>query len=108
MRAMPSPTSSTRPTSTASIWERYSLISSSITERISSALNLMTATLDNFFADIVQPGAHRAVEQPVADLHHHAAQQVGIDLRLQHRFQVKRRSQLLDEPLALVVRQRHG
>src|SRR5579885_3126848 len=104
---MPSPTSSTRPTSRVSSCWRYSLISCVRTDTISSVLNLaMTAPLDQLLANVLQPRPHRGVVQPVADAHHHAAQQRRIDARRQHRLLVVLLPQLLAQPLALVVRQR--
>src|SRR5437016_3507799 len=104
---MPSPTSSTRPTSRASSLERYWSISVCNTETISSALNLMTASRDDLVPKSFQLGFHRVVVQPVADLHHHATKQVWLDGRLQHRLLVEGVPQLLPQSLLLVVRQRH-
>src|ERR1700730_2710324 len=108
MRAMPSPTSSTRPTSWASRPPRTSWISLSSTETISLGLNRITASLDELVADLFQPRADAAVVQRVADLHGQAAQERGIDARLQHRLAAQRRPQLLAQLFLLVVGQRHG
>src|SRR5437764_1373389 len=105
MRAMPSPTSSTRPTSRASSLERYWLISVCRTETISSALNLMTASRYDLVPDSFQLGADRGVVQPIADPHDHPAEQLGIDLHRQDRFQPERIVQFALEALALVVGQ---
>src|SRR5260370_8014893 len=55
-RAMPSPTSSTRPTSRVSRRAPKFLISSVSTEVISSALNFITASRDNLGAKVVEAG----------------------------------------------------
>src|SRR5438034_10276426 len=107
MRAMPSPTSSTWPTSVASLVLRYSVISFVSTEAISSALNPMPTALDDLIPNIQQPGPHRAVELPVEDAHHQAAQQFRIDLHVQHRLQVQGVVDILRQPLPLLVRQGH-
>src|SRR5438132_1345105 len=69
---MPSPTSSTRPTSRASSFERYCSISVCSTETISSALNLMTASQQDVVADGFELGADRAVILPIADANEQA------------------------------------
>src|SRR4051794_36941908 len=103
MRAMPSPTSSTLPTSLRSTSVRYLRISSSMTDAISSTLNLMKAPCLSYLpesglghvgcaamyfargprqqrlAQIVQPGRHAGVELLTRDLDHDAAEQRGID-----------------------------
>src|SRR5260370_24973129 len=107
MRAMPSPTSSTRPTSRASSLARYWLISVCSTETISSALNLMTAFLDDLVADVLQLRTDRPVIHPVADLDDQAAEQFRIDASFQDRFLVELLPELLREALALLVGQRH-
>src|SRR5262245_16477524 len=108
MRAMPSPTSSTRPTSSARSLPSMSWISRVRTEVISSALNLIATSLDELLPNDFESRADRGVVEPVADPHHHAADQLGIDLRLQHRLQLEGLPQLLGQPLALVVRKRRG
>src|SRR5262245_36727710 len=105
---MPSPISSTRPISWASSSGRYCSISAVSTEAISSALNLIAASLHQLVPDVGQAGADGAVVDPVADLDHQAAEQVGIDPRLQDRLPPERGAQLLLEALALVVGQRRG
>src|SRR2546422_1077696 len=105
MRAMPSPTSSTRPTSRVSICERYCSISLVRTETISSALNLMTTSRDELVPDNVKLRADRGVVDPVAYLHHQSAQKIGIDPRFQNGFQTKRLVQFLLKAFTLIVRQ---
>src|SRR4051794_12128998 len=85
-RAMPSPTSSTRPVSRVSSWGPDRPISCSRTETISSALNLMTAPLDHLVPDVRKAGAHAGVVEPVPHAHHQPAQQVGVDARVEHRL----------------------
>src|SRR5947208_1052761 len=108
MRAMPSPTSSTRPISSTSVVLPYWSISLRRTETISSGLNFMTATLNQLIADGVQLVLHAGVVAPVADLHDESAQQVGVDTRAQDGFFLRHLAQLADQALALVVRERHG
>src|SRR5262245_19529770 len=108
MRAMPSPTSSTLPVSCARMSPRKSRICASITETISSALNLMTASLDELFPKGFQPGADRGVVQPIADAHHHAADQVGVELRFQDRLELHFLPQDLGQLVALRVGERKG
>src|SRR5258707_453590 len=108
MRAMPSPISSTRPTSSAWSLSRYLPISFWRTETISSALNLITASLNELFADILQPALDRRIELPVANLDDHAGNQVGIDLGIKDGLLVEFGADFLAQVLGLVVRQRHG
>src|SRR5437588_12742203 len=108
MRAMPSPTSSTRPTSRASSLARYWSISADNTETISSALNLITASRNDLVANTFQFRPHGQIVEPVADAHDHAAQQIGIDLGLEYRLLVKGRPQLLAQAFPLVIAQSHG
>src|SRR5438045_3177921 len=104
---MPSPTSSTWPISTAWSLLRYWSISFVRTEAISSALNLMTTSLDDLVPEVHQLGAHRAVELPIVDAHHQAAQQFGIDLEVHDRFEFQRLAHGMFQALAVVVGQRH-
>src|SRR5229473_4242372 len=108
MRAMPSPTSSTRPTSRASSWPRYCSISACNTETISSALNLMTASLYELIPNRIKPGSNRGVVEPIADPHDDTAQEVWIDFRLQHGLEFQVRTQLLHQAVGLSVGQGHG
>src|SRR5260370_3878715 len=89
MRAMPSPTSRTRPPSPASSLAWYCSISCCKTETISLALNLMTASRDNLTANHIQTLSHRGIKQPVAHTNAHAAQQGCVNLGLHNRLQVK-------------------
>src|SRR5258706_13626869 len=100
---MPSPTSSTLPTSLRSTSVRYLRISSSMTDAISSTLNLMKAPCLGFLtqsrlgnvdgaavnlargpsqqrlAHILQAGRHAGVELLPLELDHQAADQRPID-----------------------------
>src|SRR5436309_9874806 len=84
---MPSPTSSTRPTSRVSRRAPKLRISSVRTDVISSALNFMTASRDDLVLQVVQTGAHGGVDLLVADADLHAAEQGRVDVRDQHRLQ---------------------
>src|SRR5437588_12840172 len=105
---MPSPTSSTRPTSRASSFERYCSISVCSTETISSALNLMTASQQDVVADVFQLGADRAVVLPIADADAQSGDQLGLDLQIQDGLAVQRRAKLLLQALFLIVGQGDG
>src|SRR6516165_4068322 len=105
---MPSPTSRTRPTSRVSSWVLYCWISSTSTETISSALNLMAAHLPHLFAQIDKLCPHRAVEDPVADADNHAAQQVRLYLLLEDWFQSEGLAEVVLKALLLVLRQGHS
>src|SRR5207249_1208218 len=106
MRAMPSPTSRTRPTSREESFEPYWSISACSTETISSALNLMTTSFDDLVPQSLQPGADRSVVHPVRHAHHHAAEQFRIDRGFEDGFLLERLSEFLAQALQLVVRQR--
>src|SRR5215217_7930567 len=80
IRAMPSPTSSTRPTSVRVTWASNCSISLTITEAISSALNFMRLPFHQSLAKLFEPVADRGVEDVVADLDDQAADQAGVDL----------------------------
>src|SRR4051812_50048355 len=66
-RAMPSPTSSTRPTSVACRRLLNWLISLERTETISSALNLMGASFQELVRELVEAGLYGGVQIPSAD-----------------------------------------
>src|SRR3954447_3044329 len=104
---MPSPTSSTRPTSRAETSAPAPRISLASTETISPTLNAMTAPLDQLVPDGLQPGPHAGVVDPVADADDEPAQQVRVDRLLEHRLQVADCADVLLDPGALGVRQRH-
>src|SRR5579859_836450 len=89
MRAMPSPTSRTRPTSPASSREWYSSISFCKTETISLALNLMTASRDYLMANLFQTRTHRGIIQPVPHPDAQTAQKAGVQLALHDGFKMK-------------------
>src|SRR5262249_42155279 len=105
---MPSPISSTRPTSSARSLVRYCSISVWRTETISSGLNLITASLYELFADGVQPALDRRIEPPVAHLDDHAGDQVGIDACTEHGLHVELGPNFLSQCLGLVLRQWNG
>src|SRR5262245_2497495 len=96
IRAMPSPTSSTRPTSlrVTSAWKCS--ISLWMTELISSALNFMRLPFDQSMAELLEPAAHRGVIDLVADLDDETADQGGVD----HVGRQGRRGEHAGEPLA--------
>src|SRR5260370_17150794 len=72
---MPSPTSSTSPTSRdSSCWRCFS-ISALITETISPGLNLIVTVHQELSAQAFDLGLHRAVQHAIANLHDHAAEQ---------------------------------
>src|SRR5205823_6330643 len=104
---MPSPTSSTRPTSRASSFERYCSISVCSTETISSALNLMTASQQDVVADGFELGADRAVILPIADANAQAGDQLRLDFQIQDGLAVQRGAELSLQALFLVVREGH-
>src|SRR5947209_8907838 len=104
---MPSPTSSTRPSSRTSSLARYWSISDCSTETISSALNLITTSRDDLVANILQLGLDGFVIEPIADAYDQAAEQIRVCLRFQQRFLVQGRAQLLAQAFLLIVRQRH-
>src|SRR5690349_15663225 len=77
---MPSPTSRTCPTSRDSTLRSKSVICRVRTLMISPALNLLegiaTGLVEQECADGFQPGADGRIDDAVADLHDHAAEQV--------------------------------
>src|SRR5215203_2999906 len=105
---MPSPTSSTRPTSVA--WRRLLnwLISLERTETISSALNLMGASFQELVRELVEAGLHGAVELPVGDADEYPADQVRVNVLDQDRVLLERGPDFRLELLALGVVQRRG
>src|SRR5580704_14749428 len=105
---MPSPTSRTRPSSRATALPRIWSISRVRTETISSALNRMTASLDELFADHVKTGADAGVVDPVVLLYHQSPQQTGVDGGGQYGFLPERGPQLAGQPRPLVVAQGDG
>src|SRR5262249_8985273 len=108
MRAMPSPTSSTRPPSRACRPVRVPSISALRTETISSTRNAMTAPLDELGADVVQAGADAGVVDPIAVPRHHPPDQVRVDALLQDWIDlVADHADVLAQAPALVVGQRH-
>src|SRR5947209_2154056 len=108
MRAMPSPTSSTRPVSRASSLLRNCSISACNTETISSALNLITASRNDLVLNLFQLFPNRLIVEPVADAHDQAAQQIRVDRDFEQRLLVQRLPHLAAELLLLIVGQRHG
>src|SRR5436190_9242564 len=107
MRAMPSPTSRTRPTSRASTSRPVLAICSRMTETISPGLNLITASLDQLVPDGLDAGADTGVVEPVAHLHDQPAQEVGVDALLQDRLAPEGLPQLAAQALLMVVVERH-
>src|SRR6202047_1584670 len=107
MRAMPSPTSSTRPTSRASSLDRYCSISVWRTETISSALNLIIASLDQLVPKSVELSADGGVVLPVADLHNQSAQNLRVNVRHEDRFKAQGLPKVCAPVIALVLGQGH-
>src|SRR5207244_10592588 len=111
-RAMPSPISSTRPTSAVSIWPRKSSISFWMTEAISSGLNFMEAPLAQAASQLFQASPQRTVINGIVHANDQPADQRRVRLRFKNRFKVQRGPQpLLDRPPRLVrqrLRRLHG
>src|SRR5262245_14619097 len=95
---MPSPTSSTRPTSRASIVGRTWRICSSRIDLISSARKAMTAPLDQLGADRVELRADAGVIDPVADADDQAAQEFRIDMFMKDRLGLSHRPHVVAQP----------
>src|SRR4051794_39502035 len=105
---MPSPTSSTCPTSRTSWPAPSPPISRERTETISSGLNFIAAPRQQLIADGLDPVPDRAVEDLVADLDDHPAQQGLVPLGPDDRVEPGR---LLDGPFqlrGLLVGERDG
>src|SRR5262245_60239109 len=79
IRAMPSPTSSTRPTSVRVTWAWNCSISRWMTEVISSALNFMRLSFDQSLAKLFESVADRGVVDVVADLDDQPPDQGRVD-----------------------------
>src|SRR4051794_35840513 len=79
IRAMPSPTSSTRPTSVRVTWAWNCSISRWMTEVISSALNFMRLPFDQSLAELFESVSDRGVVQIVADLDDQPPDQGRVD-----------------------------
>src|SRR5438105_4791037 len=105
---MPSPTSSTRPTSRVSRRAPKWRISSVRTDVISSALNFMTASRDDLVLEVIQTGADGGVELAVADADLQPAQERRVDVRHQHRLQVEAPPYRLGDAAGVFVGQGHG
>src|ERR1700722_20314346 len=104
---MPSPTSSTRPTSRLSIPVFSPVISCSITETISSTLNAITAPLDELVPDVQQARSDTRVVDPILNADDQPAQDGRIDNFLKHRLALADLADVLAQSFALVVGQRH-
>src|SRR5215210_4774893 len=107
-RAIPSPTSSTRPTSRTSWPDPRPVISRWRTETISSGLNFIAAPRQQLIADGLDPVPDRAVEHLVADLDDHPAQKGLVHLGRDDRVEPGGLADRLVELLGLGVRQRDG
>src|SRR5438874_9175715 len=105
---MPSPTSSTRPTSRVSMEGRKSAISRSRTEAISAVFKAMSAPLVELVPYHLDPGADAGVVDVVADAHQQTAQDVGVDPEVQDGFPAEGPAQVVGQPAALLVRQQDG
>src|SRR5262245_45581437 len=104
---MPSPTSSTRPTSRTSWPAPISLISRRRTETISSGLNFIAAPRQQLISDSVDPRTDRAVEHLIADLDDHPAQEFRIDPHPDDRLQPGRLGDFLFPHLRVALVQRY-
>src|SRR5262249_1432337 len=104
MRAMPSPTSRTVPVSRAST---PVLISSTNTETISSTLNAMTAPIDELIPDVLEACEDAGVVDPVLNADDQAAEDVGIDLLVEDRLDGDHGTDVVLDPVPLLIRQRH-
>src|SRR3990170_6770179 len=85
MRAMPSPISTTVPTSTDSAFPRKPLIWALMISVISDdvvAISLPVLLALQLLAERVQLGAQRCVDEVIAHLHGGAADELGLDLEL--------------------------
>src|SRR3954471_12830753 len=100
-RAMPSPTSRTRPTSRTSCPDPSPLISRVRTETISSGLNFIAAPRQQLIADGIDPVPDRAVEHLVADLDDHPPQQGLVHLGRDDRVEPGGLADCLPELLGL-------
>src|SRR5512142_1382924 len=98
IRAMPSPTSSTRPTSVrvTSAWNCS--ISRWMTEVISSALNFMRLPFDQAMAKLFQTVPHRGVVDVVADLDDQPPDQGRVHHDVQDRGRGEHRAEPIAEP----------
>src|SRR5262249_34843162 len=105
---MPSPTSSTRPTSTTSTLLLYCSISLVRTEAISLALNLMTASHEDLIADVLEFRTHRGIVLPIADADANAGDQFGIGFQLEDGLEAPPTAELFLQMLALIVGERDG
>src|ERR1017187_1616739 len=82
---MPSPTSSTRPTSLRVTSGENCSISRWMTELISSALNFMRLSFDQSLAKLCEPALRRRVVTEVTYLDHQAGDQIRVGRNLQER-----------------------
>src|SRR3954452_245214 len=108
IRAMPSPTSSTRPTSVRVTWAWNCSISRWITEVISSALNFMRLPFDQSLAELFESIADRGVVDVVADLDDEAPDQGGVDHQTDHGRGAKHPGEPVAERRLLGVVERDG
>src|SRR5205809_172707 len=92
-RAIPSPTSSTRPTSVRVTCDWNCSISRWMTEVISSALNFMGLSFDESAADRLEAGADRGVVHIITDLDDQPADQRRVNLQGDHGRGVDHRGQ---------------
>src|SRR5262245_36814579 len=107
MRAMPSPTSRTLPTSPATTWSLTPLNCSTSTETISSALNGMAAPLVQLWANRLETCANTEVIDPVPHADDQSAQDLRIHRLLQDWLEPGRLDQIGPQPGALGVGQWH-
>src|SRR3954447_4573502 len=99
IRAIPSPTSSTRPTSVLVTSDSNCSISRWMTEVISSALNFMRLPFDQAIAKFLEMIADRGVVDAAARLDAQAADQRRVDAQGQHWGRVEQPRQPVAERL---------
>src|SRR5580700_4851906 len=103
---MPSPTSSTCPTSLVASCPLKSSISFCRTEAISSALNFMETPLLDALAQLRDARDQRAIVDGIGDPDHNSADQRRIDLGLENRVKRKRFGEAPAEAFLCLVAER--
>src|SRR4051812_18808404 len=108
---MPSPTSSTCPTSRDSTLRSKSVICLVRTLRISLVLiarDIAAALVEQECAEGLESGADGRIDHPVADLDDHAAEQVRVDADVEDRFLLEHVGEGGGQGLPLVPGQFYG
>src|ERR687888_1099416 len=106
MRAIPSPTSMTRPASCRSTSASYPSSWRLMISLISSALIIVLSPCQPF-AQARQLSVETAVENEAADLSHEAAQERGIELLIDNDALAQHLLEPLAEPPLVLVREAH-